>query len=86
MTLQQAEYNLIAAKFNKNHAALAYADSTVTLSQSKHIHIWKGLLIKLELNRKKIGLTASYEKTKIMKLMTQNLTLKTDNHMFAITD
>jgi competence transcription factor ComK len=86
MTLHQAECNWIAAIFNKKHAALAYADSTVTLSQSKDIHVWKGLLIKLELNRKKIGLTASYEKTKIIKLMTQNLTLKINNHIFAIAD
>ena len=35
MTLQQAECNLIAVIFNKNHTALAYADSIVTLCQSK---------------------------------------------------
>jgi hypothetical protein len=84
MIPQQAECNLIAVIFNRNHTALAYADSIGTLGQSKDT--WKRHLIKLELNKKKCGLTANYEKTKIIKLMTQNLTLKINNHMFATVD
>ena len=84
MTLQQVECNLIAMIINKNHTALAYADSTVTLCQSK-AHLEK-TFNKTGNEQKKIGLTANYEKTKIMKLLTQNLTLKINNHMFAIVD
>lgn len=40
-----------------------------------------------ESKKKKIGLsTPNCEKTKIMKLMTQNLTLKINNHKFAIVN
>jgi len=35
MTLQQAECNLSAVTLNKSHTVLAYADSIVTVSQSK---------------------------------------------------
>jgi hypothetical protein len=35
MTLQQAECNLIPVIFKKSHTVLAYADSIVTLCQSK---------------------------------------------------
>jgi hypothetical protein len=86
MTLKQAKCNLIAVTFNKIHTALAYADSTVTLRQSE-AHTEKTFnTIGNEQKKKKKGLTANYEKTKIMKLITQNLTLKINNHMSAIVD
>ena len=71
--------------FNKNHTALGYTDGTVvTLCQSK-AHLEK-TFNKNGNKQKKFDLTANYEKTKIMQLKTQNLTLKINNHTFAIVD
>ena len=85
MTLQQAKCNLSAVILNKSHTALAYADSIGTLSHSK-AQLQKTFNWNLIKKKKKFGLIANCEKTKIMKLITQNFTLKINNNTFAIAE